>query len=51
MPTFNQLIHHGREENGTQTVLELWINVPKSKEYARVFRRELRKNQIQLYVR
>ncbi|KAH0446160.1 hypothetical protein IEQ34_025006 [Dendrobium chrysotoxum] len=31
------------KKNGAQTVLELWINVPRSKEYARVFRREHRK--------
>lgn len=43
MPTLNQLIRHGREENGARTVLELRINVPRSKEYARVFQREHRK--------
>jgi len=39
------------KKNGARTVLELRINVPRSKEYARVFQREHRKNLIQLYVR
>ena len=39
------------KKNGTQTVLELWINVLKRKEYAHVFQREHRKNLIQLHVR
>ncbi|KAH0988194.1 hypothetical protein GBA52_015371 [Prunus armeniaca] len=37
------------KKNGARTVLELRINVPRSKEYARVFQREHRKNQIQLH--
>ncbi|KAJ1681842.1 hypothetical protein LUZ63_022938 [Rhynchospora breviuscula] len=50
MPTSNQLIRHGREEKTAYgPVLELWRNAPRSKEYACVFRRENRKNPIQLY--
>ncbi|CAK9188669.1 unnamed protein product, partial [Ilex paraguariensis] len=37
------------KKNGARTVLELRINVPRSKEYARVFQREHRKNLIQLH--
>jgi hypothetical protein len=38
-------------KNGAQTVPELWRNVLRSEEYARVFRREHQKNLIQLHVR
>ncbi|KAF3452163.1 hypothetical protein FNV43_RR08261 [Rhamnella rubrinervis] len=37
------------KKNGARTVLELRINVPRSKEYARVFQREHQKNLIQLH--
>ncbi|KAL5057345.1 hypothetical protein RYX36_028949 [Vicia faba] len=37
------------KKNGARTVLELRINVPRSKKYARVFQREHQKNQIQLH--
>ncbi|MCE5166349.1 hypothetical protein HAX54_017864 [Datura stramonium] len=33
------------KKNGARTVLELWINVPRSKKYANVFQQEHRKNQ------
>ncbi|KAK7384716.1 hypothetical protein VNO78_30417 [Psophocarpus tetragonolobus] len=43
MPTLNQLIRHGREEKRRRTVLELRINVPRSK--------ESKKRQIQIWCR
>ncbi|KAL2937550.1 hypothetical protein RDABS01_020999 [Bienertia sinuspersici] len=51
MPTINQLIRHSREEKRRTDVLELRTNAPRSKEYARMFQQEHRKNLIQLYVR
>jgi hypothetical protein len=38
-------------QNGAHNVLELWLNVVKSREYAYIFQQEHQKNLIRLYAR
>ena len=51
MPTFNQLIRHGREEKRRTDRTRALDKCPRKQEYARVFQREHRKNLIPLHVR